>query len=76
MRVLPVRLFSKPGCTACAGIKSQLAAKGVDFTVVDISKDYDGGMELVERGFRSVPVLEQNGDYLAGAELRELVAAY
>jgi glutaredoxin len=70
-----VRLFSKPGCSACLGLKDQLTAKGVQFTIVDISKDHDGGMEIVDQGFRSVPVIERSGEYFAKDDARELVAS-
>lgn len=70
-----IRLFTRPGCSACVGLKNQLEAKGVDFGLVDISRDFDGGMEIVKQGFRSVPVIERNGEYVAGDAARKLVAS-
>jgi glutaredoxin-like protein NrdH len=74
VRQLPVRLFTKPGCSACVGVKQTLEAKGVQFDLVDISKDYEGGMTIVNQGFRTVPVLElADTTFVAGDQLRELV---
>jgi glutaredoxin len=76
VRVVPViRLFTKPGCSACVGLKQGLEAKGISFALVDISKDHEGGMEIVDKGFRSVPVIEKAGEYFAKDEARELVAS-
>lgn len=75
MRVLPVKLFTRNNCSACTGIKEALNRKGWPYTEVNIEEDHEAAWALIGRGFRTVPVLEADGDLIAGDDLRDFVAA-
>jgi glutaredoxin-like protein NrdH len=48
-------VYSKPACPFCNKAKNLLETKGIEFEVVDISKDSDSRDFLVESGYRTVP---------------------
>ena len=48
-------VYSKPACPFCNKAKNLLETKGIEFEVVDISKDSDSREFLLAQGFRSVP---------------------
>jgi glutaredoxin len=64
----PLKLFVKNNCSACLGVEGYLESLGIEYEEVNIQKDYDAAVELVEAGFRSVPVLKTDGEYVVGAE--------
>ena len=69
-----VTVYSTEPCSFCARVKGILAARGVAFTEVNLSKDPDGRMELVRKtGMMSFPQVLV-GDRLIGG-FAELQAA-
>lgn len=48
-------------------VKDYLKSKNVDFTEVDVSKDHEAAMEMVNKsGQRGVPVIDINGSIVVG----------
>ena len=58
-------VVSQAGCPPCATIKHALKAKGIPFTVVDISQ---------RPHYTHVPVVEYNGRAYKGADALKLVS--
>ncbi|MFO1082429.1 MAG: glutaredoxin family protein [Reyranellaceae bacterium] len=66
-----VIVYSTPLCVPCEALKRRLAARGVAFTTVDLLMDEEAADRLEERGLRSAPVLEVDGQLHAAANLTE-----
>jgi glutaredoxin 3 len=66
-----VTVYSTEPCSFCRRVKGLLESRGVEFTAVNLSKDPDGRMELVQRtGMMSFPQVCIDGELLGGfAEL-------
>ncbi len=54
-------VFSKTVCPKCVTIKKQLKAEGKEFTEIKVDENQDAYQFLVSSGFRSVPVVFQDG---------------
>lgn len=52
-----VKLYSKPNCVQCVGTKNMLDAKGIEYTIVDLSKDADAMSYVMGLGYRQAPVV-------------------
>jgi glutaredoxin 3 len=69
-----VVIYSTDPCSFCARVKGLLAARGVEFAEINLSKDPAGRMELVQKtGMMSFPQVLV-GDRLLGG-FAELQAA-
>lgn len=53
-----ITVYTKPACGACIATKHTLDSLGLPYTVVDISKDTDAAWDLVNAGFRAMPVVK------------------
>lgn len=61
-------LYTRNQCSACEGVKSLLNSKSIDYDLVNIQRDPESAMKLVDAGVRSVPVLElDSGELLIGS---------
>jgi glutaredoxin-like protein NrdH len=58
---MTVTLLSKPGCVPCLATKRAFAAKGIEYTEVDITEDVEA-LELAKNlGHMQAPVVVVNG---------------
>ena len=53
-----IKIFTTETCPKCSILKDKLKAKGIEF---EESRDVQ---EIIDIGFRSVPILEINNEYL------------
>ncbi len=67
-----VTVYTTEPCSFCARVKGLLKARGVEFSEVNLSKDADGRLELVQRtGMMSFPQVLVGERLLGGfAELQ------
>jgi len=67
-----ITVYTTEPCSFCNRVKSLLAARGVRFAEVNLSKDPAGRMELARRtGMMSFPQVIVDGELLGGfAELK------
>ncbi len=72
-----VTIFTTEPCSFCARVKELLAARGVDFAEVNLSRDPEGRIELVQRtGMMSFPQVLVGDRLLGGfAELQAAAAS-
>jgi glutaredoxin len=63
-----MKLFVKNNCSACLGVEGYFDSLGIEYEEVNIQKDYDAAIELVDAGIRSVPVLYKDDTYIVGSE--------
>jgi glutaredoxin 3 len=62
-----VVIYSTEPCSFCARVKGILSAHGVDFEEVNLTKDPDGRVELVQRtGMMTFPQVTVDGELLGG----------
>lgn len=54
-------VFSKNVCPHCVTVKNKLKAQGREFTEIKLEENPEALVFLKEQGFRSVPVVMQDG---------------
>lgn len=72
-----VIVYTTPTWPWCTKVKDYLNSKNIEFTSIDVSKDPDKAMEMVDKsGQRGVPVIDINGSIVIGfdtASINELL---
>ncbi|OZG51109.1 NrdH-redoxin [Pseudoscardovia radai] len=54
---MDITVFDKPNCPQCAATERRLAQLGIEFDVVDLSRNPQTLAQLVEAGYRQAPVV-------------------
>lgn len=62
----PVVVYSNNTCPNCDNLKKALSFKGVPYQEVNISEQPEQAVMIRERGFRSLPVINDNGNWMTG----------
>lgn len=62
----PVIVYSSDSCPNCENLKKALAIKAIDFQEINIAQQPDQAQMLRERGFRALPVVNDNGEWMSG----------
>ena len=65
-----VIVYATPLCPPCDRLQAYLRARGVAFTATDLMMDEAAARYLEEKNIRTTPVLEVDGEILAGPELK------
>ncbi|HKJ60944.1 MAG TPA: glutaredoxin family protein [Hyphomicrobiales bacterium] len=66
-----VIVYSTPLCAPCEALKSYLREHGVAFTATDLMMDEAAADKMAALNIRSSPVLEVDGEILAGPTLTQ-----
>lgn len=61
-----ITVYSKPACVQCTATIRALAAKGIEFDLIDLVEDEDALARVTELGYRQVPVVMTADDHWAG----------
>lgn len=61
-----IKIYSQPGCSACAETKSYLDRAGVKYDDRDITADPNALAELKSLGYQATPVVVNGDDHWAG----------
>lgn len=61
-----VIVYTKPSCVQCEATKRHLDRLNISYGTVDVTVDLDAFEDLVERGFKSMPVVVTDNDSWAG----------
>ncbi len=62
-----VIVYTTPTCPWCQMVKRYLQARGIPYTEIDVSADYNAAMEMVRKsGQTGVPVVEIDGEIVVG----------
>ncbi|HOV27686.1 MAG TPA: glutaredoxin domain-containing protein [Pseudobacteroides sp.] len=62
-----VTVYSTPTCPWCTRVKDYLKYKEVPFKDIDVSKDRESAMEMINKsGQRGVPVIDIDGNIIVG----------
>ena len=54
---MTVTVYSKPACVQCEATYRALAKRGVEYSVVDVTKDQAALDRIVSMGFMQAPVV-------------------
>ena len=64
---MAIKVYSTPSCPWCTVAKKYLTSKNIQFEDVDVSKNREAAMEMVQKsGQRGVPVIDINGSIIVG----------
>ncbi|WP_010245050.1 glutaredoxin family protein [Acetivibrio cellulolyticus] len=70
---MTIKVYSTPTCPWCTVAKKYLTSKNVPFEDVDVSRDREAAMEMVNKsGQRGVPVIDINGNIIVGFDQSEI----
>ncbi|MCS7216919.1 MAG: glutaredoxin domain-containing protein [Candidatus Bipolaricaulaceae bacterium] len=62
-----VIVYTTPTCPWCQMVKRYLEARGIPYTEVDVSQNYQAALEMVRKsGQTGVPVVEIDGEIVVG----------
>jgi len=75
-----IKVYSTSTCPWCTVAKKYLASKNIQFEDLDVSRDREAAMEMVQKsGQRGVPVIDINGNIIIGfdqAAIDRLLSAF
>ena len=71
-----VTIFTSPTCTFCKQAKAYMDQNEIEYTERDITKDQEARKELMDKGYRGVPIIRVGEEDIIGfdqAKLEELL---
>ena len=63
---MSITVYSKPACVQCTATTRSLTAKGIAYTVVDLTEDDDARRFVESLGYRQAPVVISDADHWSG----------
>jgi glutaredoxin-like protein NrdH len=63
---MAVTVYSKPACVQCTATTRALAARGIEFDLVDLTEDLEAMERVTALGYRQAPVVMVGDDHWAG----------
>ncbi len=63
---MSITVYSKPACVQCTATTRSLTAKGIAYTVVDLTEDDDARRFVESLGYRQAPVMISGADHWSG----------
>jgi glutaredoxin-like protein NrdH len=63
---MTITVFSKPACVQCDATYRTLDKLGLDYTIVDITRDADALGSVKALGYQQAPVVFAGGDHWSG----------
>ncbi|NPD16886.1 glutaredoxin-like protein NrdH [Xinfangfangia sp. D13-10-4-6] len=63
---MTITVYSKPACVQCTATTRALDAKGLSYSVVDLTEDADAMSRVVALGYRQAPVVIAGDAHWAG----------
>ncbi|MDQ2067594.1 glutaredoxin-like protein NrdH [Xinfangfangia sp. CPCC 101601] len=61
-----ITVYSKPACVQCTATTRALEAKGLAYTVIDLTLDEAAMAKVTELGYRQAPVVMAGAQHWAG----------
>ncbi|MFN3938144.1 MAG: glutaredoxin-like protein NrdH [Gemmobacter sp.] len=61
-----ITVYSKPACVQCTATTRALAARGLDYTLVDLTADDEALARVTALGYRQAPVVVAGEAHWAG----------
>lgn len=66
-----IRVYSKKNCAGCDQAKALLDSKGLGYEAIDVMLSKDAQALFREKGFRSVPQICVDGEFITIEQLKE-----
>ena len=63
---MTITVYSKPACVQCTATTRALDARGLDYSIIDLTQDEDAMQRATALGYRQVPVVVAGEDHWAG----------
>lgn len=63
---MSITVYSKPACVQCTATTRSLTAKGIAYTIVDLTEDDDARRFVESLGYRQAPVVISDADHWSG----------
>ena len=63
---MAITVYSKPSCVQCNATYRALDAKGIEYSVTDVSQDADALEHVKSLGYMQAPVVVADGDHWSG----------
>lgn len=63
---MTITVYSKPACVQCTATTRALDAKGIAYSVIDLSQDAEAMEHVMSMGYRQAPVVVAGGAHWAG----------
>lgn len=64
-------VYGKPNCPACVDLKRALDVQELQYEYVDVTQDAEALQEMLKKGFKSVPQVKKDGDWVM--DYKELI---
>lgn len=71
---MTVTVYTRSMCGACVGTKSALERLGVPFTEVNVEENLDIAQQLVDEGWRAMPVVKTDSAEWSGMNMTQIRA--
>lgn len=69
---IPLKVYWRPGCTACLRTKEYLKRHGVPFVSVNVIEDEESFQGLERLGIKRVPIVRKGDEWIDGQVLKDL----
>lgn len=69
-----IQIYTTTKCAHCQEAKNYFTSKGLEFEVFDISKDTIKKQEILDAGYRSVPIIKINNEVIVGWDKQKVEA--
>ena len=63
---MAITVYSKPSCVQCNATYRALDAKGIEYSVTDVSQDADALEHVKSLGYMQAPVVVADGEHWSG----------
>jgi glutaredoxin-like protein NrdH len=63
---MSITVYSKPACVQCTATTRALDARGIDYSLVDLTEDADAMARVTALGYRQAPVVIAGEAHWAG----------
>ncbi|MCB5411178.1 glutaredoxin-like protein NrdH [Pseudogemmobacter faecipullorum] len=63
---MSITVYSKPACVQCTATTRALDAKGITYSVIDLTEDELAMEKVMAMGYRQAPVVIAGDDHWAG----------
>ena len=63
---MAITVYSKPSCVQCNATYRALDAKGIEYSVTDVSEDADALEHVKSLGYMQAPVVVTDGGHWSG----------
>lgn len=61
-----ITVYSKPACIQCTATTREMDRKGIDYSVVDLTKDENAYNTVRDLGYMQAPVVVTGDDHWSG----------